>query len=409
MNWMPRWIVSSSRSPACTTRSRTGTSGSSSTASPSRTITSTRSCPLPPCNSSTRSSTLRTSRDASSTRTASCRSKVQDTSFTTCHRAPTGAWCRWRRDRGGSIRSRSCSTSAEFEMLRAGAVARMQMLEAGDRRPVRRTPFADRSCDRAGTPVEQPALPGRRDRPTAQSPMADELRGRRHARRRRCLARDRRPHRRARPASATRCSIVSSAPACIATSSSRVRHRDGLQPLEPFVDRLRDGLADLADVDEPADRRDVGRRRPPVVRRTVLPRNAARAQPGRGCRSRRAQATALVAFARRLRTDRRAVPTARGRSARPDGGQHRRRRRHPRSAARVDVRRCPPRERARLRRHRGPGPRRRVGRRGRLDGGAPQRFVGAYAAATVAHVARTRRTTGRSKRPTTARPCCAVP
>lgn len=32
---------------------------------------------------------------------------------------------------------------------------------------------------------------------------------------------------------------------------SRVRHSDGLQPLEPFVDRLRDGLADLADVESP--------------------------------------------------------------------------------------------------------------------------------------------------------------
>ncbi|NND76183.1 MAG: hypothetical protein HKN44_14360 [Ilumatobacter sp.] len=32
---------------------------------------------------------------------------------------------------------------------------------------------------------------------------------------------------------------------------SRVRHSEGLQPLEPFVDRLRDGLADLADVESP--------------------------------------------------------------------------------------------------------------------------------------------------------------
>ena len=210
---------------------------------------------------------------------------------------------------------------------------------------------------RRGARIHRP-LPRQRRRCIAAS-MADHVRRRSRPRRRRGVVRRPGSHRRAA--------------------------RDRIRPPRPLGDVAgragRDGTArdrldrPLHGVDapgvggdltgrEPAHRRVLGRARPPVVRRSLLPGGAARRAPGRRRRPGRATAAGVAAHARRARAGRRPVPEVGGPDGRPARGRCSRRARRSRPAAGGQVGRRRTRQRPR---GRGGGGARRVGLRRRRD------------------------------------------
>ncbi len=140
---------------------------------------------------------------------------------------------------------------------------------------------------------------------------------------------------------------------------------------------------------EPADRRVLGRARPPVVRRSLLPGGATRRAPGRRRRPGRATAAGVAAHARRARTGRRPVPEVGRPDGRPARGRCSRRARRSRPAAGGQVGRRRTRQRPR---GRGGGGARRVGLRRRRDrAAAPDGAVAPASARPVGTVGDGRR------------------
>ena len=113
-----------------------------------------------------------------------------------------------------------------------------------------------------------------------------------------------------------------------------------------YTGSMRRALAASSPAAEPAHRRVLGRSRPSVVRRPLVPRGAARRASRRGRRPRGAPAAGVAAHARRARAGRRALPAARGpdrRSARGRGARIARRSRRAAGGAgrRRGARQCP--------------------------------------------------------------------
>ena len=146
-----------------------------------------------------------------------------------------------------------------------------------------------------------------------------------------------------------------------------------LASISGFPSEVRRALAALHDRRQPADRRVQRRARRTGLRRALVAGPAARLQPRRGRRPRRAQGSGLAAHARRARPDRRRLPTAGRYRRRSDRGEHDQHVRRAGAAVRGHRGRRGAGQRPRLGRARGPVAGRLVAsRRGGPDGHPPR-------------------------------------